>query len=246
MSKKSKNPTDKNFDPSELSMVELANADSFTRQARLEQITGKKSQGGYKGNYDMYMASGLDSGVTGQYGTGDRGISGASGARYERAAQRSRAFQWAANADEQKKRQQLTKDSEAMSGKLSSLQTKFNDLEKAQQEMKAQGGPAEKPQGDLVIGSSRPDKDDSNFEGPLPGESSFSKKYLTNGVYNVPNLFGDSDTTTENKTGNTFDESTTADAPKKDPQLFADKYKLDLINTGATKSPNKQKPDLMQ
>jgi len=239
MSKKSKNPTDQNFDPSELSMVELSNADSFTRQARLEQITGKKSQGGYKGNYDMYMASGLDSGVTGQYGNGER-QSAVNSARFERAAQKSRAFQWAANADEQKKRQQLTKDSEAMSGKLSSLQSKFNDLEKAQQEMKAQGGPAEKPQGDLVIGSSRPDTDDSD------GESSFSKKYLTNGVYDSPNLFGESDTTTENKTGNTFDESTTADAPKKDPQLFADQYKLDLINTGATKSANEQKPSLMQ
>jgi len=239
MSKKSKNPTDQNFDPSELSMDELANADSFTRQARLAQITGKKSQGGYKGNYDMYMASGLDSGVTGKYGNGER-LSAVNSGRFERAAQKSRAFQWAANADEQKKRQKLSEDSEAMSGKLSSLQGKFNDLEKAQQEMKAQGGSANKPQGDLVIGSSRPDADDSD------GESSFSKKYLTNGVYDVPNLFGDSDTTTENKTGNTFDESTTADAPKKDPQLFADKYKLDLINTGATKSPNEQKPSLMQ
>ena len=239
MSKKSKNPTDQNFDPSELSMDELANADSFTRQARLEQITGKSSLGGYRGNYDMYMASGLDSGVTGKYGNGER-LSAVNSGRFERAAQKSRAFQWAANADEQKKRQKLSEDSEAMSGKLSSLQGKFNDLEKAQQEMKAQGGSANKPEGDLVIGSSRPDADDSD------GESSFSKKYLTNGVYDAPNLFGDSDTTTENKTGNTFDESTTADAPKKDPQLFADKYKLDLINTGATKSPNEQKPSLMQ
>jgi len=187
----------------------------------------------------MYMATGLDSGVTGKYGNGER-LSAVKSARFERAAQKSRAFQWAANADEQKKRQKLSEDSEAMSGKLSSLQGKFNDLEKAQQEMKAQGGPAKKPEGDLVIGSSRPDADDSD------SESSFSKKYLTNGVYDVPNLFGDSDTTTENKTGNTFDESTTADAPKKDPQLFADKYKLDLINTGATKSPNEQKPSLMQ
>ena len=48
-----------------------------------------------------------------------------------------------------------------------------------------------------------------------------------------------------NKQGPLFDESTTADTPAKDPQAFADQYKLNLINTGATKQPNDQTPKLV-
>ena len=42
-----------------------------------------------------------------------------------------------------------------------------------------------------------------------------------------------------------FDESTTADTPAKDPQAFADQFKLDLINSGATKKPNDETPKLV-
>ena len=48
-----------------------------------------------------------------------------------------------------------------------------------------------------------------------------------------------------NKQGVLFDESTTADTPAKDPQAFADQYKLNLINTGATKQPSDQTPKLV-
>ena len=47
-----------------------------------------------------------------------------------------------------------------------------------------------------------------------------------------------------NSTPPIFDESTTADTPQKDPQAFADQYKLDLRQQGANNNPGDAAPKL--
>ena len=98
-------------------------------------------------------------------------------------------------------------------------------------------GPAEqeKPKNDLVIHSpevSRGKLRVDNYETEMAGYQNSS-----------PGIFDG--TPDSNKQGNIFDESTTADTPSTDPQAFADQYKLNLINTGATKKPTDETPNLV-
>ena len=234
MSKKSKKPayadihSDK-FDGTKMSQKELWASDSFTRGAALEQMDRE-----HKGDYGYAMArERRQSDMTG-FGMGKGGAMQA--ARYAGQMARSRAMAYNDDVTGQKERARMDQEGKDRGKAINSLRSDFDAYKKQQAEA---GGPAEKPKGDMVIDSpSRPEA----------GESSFSQKYLEDGDVSRPKIFGGSNTpdAPDNKAGNEFDESTTADTPAKDPQKFADQYKLNLINTGATKNPNDEdKPELM-
>ena len=114
----------------------------------------------------------------------------------------------------------------------SGLEARINDLEN--RPAPSDGSP-DQPKGDMVIESpevARGRLRVDNYESEM-------ENYKNAG----PGIFdGTPDT---NKQGNMFDESTTADTPAKDPQAFADQYKLNLINTGATKKPGDESPNLI-
>ena len=218
---KSKDPANKNFDPSELSMVELSNADSFTRGARLEQITKlSEKKGGYKGNYDMYMASQTPKGVWGS--NGERN-SASNDARYAGAVSRSKMFQWAANADEQKKRQQLSEDSESMRGELSSLRSELGKVKEAQAAGAAAAAPPEK--GDMQIeGVTNEDLERSAAKSKAQDWLNTNSQPTSSGIFNTDS--GDQ-------------QAPTAESATEEKVFNNEKYKVDF----ASQATNKKAPD---
>ena len=122
--------------------------------------------------------------------------------------------------------------SRKIDGETSKLNKRITDLENRPA---ATADSEDKPKGDMVIDSPEVTRGKirvENYEERMEG-------YQNSG----PGIFDG--TPDSNKQGNSFDESTTADTPAKDPQAFADQYKLDLINSGATQQqPNDQPPKL--
>lgn len=122
--------------------------------------------------------------------------------------------------------------SRKIDGETSKLNKRITDLENRPA---AAASTEEKPKGDMVIDSPEVTRGKirvDNYETQMPGYQNSS-----------PGIFDG--TPDSNKQGNAFDESTTADTPAKDPQAFADQYKLNLINTGATKKPTDETPNLV-